>query len=74
MCCGQKRSSLKASETPDSTTVKLFYCGDRASTQFRGAVTGHLYQFSRPHPTQTVDWRDATQMMQTRMFRQVPCR
>ena len=74
MCCGQKRSSLRAIEAPDPRVVNLFYCGALASTQFRGAVTGHLYQFSRPHPTQTVDWRDATQMMQTRMFRQVPCR
>jgi hypothetical protein len=30
MCCGQKRNSLKASQTPDSTVVTLLYCGGRA--------------------------------------------
>jgi hypothetical protein len=73
MCCGQKRSALKADGTQNSIIVKLLYCG-QSSAQIRGAVTGQLYQFSRPHPIQPVDPRDASSMMQTRMFKQVRCR
>ena len=74
MCCGQKRSALMASAKKDSAIVRLLYCGGPSSKQLRGAVTGQLYQFSRPHPVQAVAWRDAALLMQTRMFRQVPCR
>ena len=74
MCCGQKRSTLMATGEAGPVVVKLHYCGGSSSTQLRGAVTGQLYQFSRPHPVQAVDWRDAALLMQTRMFRQVPCR
>ncbi len=73
MCCGEKRSALKLDGNPNSTPIMLLYYGD-ASMQIRGSATGHLYQFSRPHPVQTVDPRDATQMMQSRLFRQIPCR
>jgi len=74
MCCGQKRSALIQSRKTDPAIVRLHYCGGLSSAQLRGAVTGQLYQFSRPHPVQAVDWRDAALLMQTRMFRQVPCR
>jgi len=74
MCCGQKRSALIESRKTDPAIVRLHYCGGLSSAQLRGAVTGQLYQFSRPHPVQAVDWRDAALLMQTRMFRQVPCR
>jgi hypothetical protein len=70
MCCGQKRSGLKASGTADAGVLKLLYDG-HASVNVRGSVTGQLYQFSRLQPVQTVDSRDATSILRTRLFRQV---
>jgi hypothetical protein len=70
MCRDQNRSELKRDGTPHFAAVKLMYCG-RSSVQIRGAVTGDLYYFSRPHSAQPVDPRDATIMMRTRMFKQI---
>ena len=70
MCCGQKRSAMKSEVTPDSTAIKLLYRG-QYSVQIRGSVTGRVYQFPKSEPVQLVDARDATALMQTRMFRQV---
>jgi hypothetical protein len=41
--------------------------------QIRGAVTGHIYQFSPLNPVQAVDRRDAAFIVQTRLLRQVSC-
>ena len=70
MCCGEKRSAMKADGSSDINAVKLLYCG-KYSVQIRGAVTGRSYQFPKSSPIQQVDPRDAASMMQTRMFRQV---
>jgi hypothetical protein len=70
MRCDQKRSELNL---PDPAAVRLLYCGS-SPTQVRGSVTGQFYKFAGPHPIQYVDWRDLAPMMQTRLFRQVPCR
>ncbi len=71
MCCGQKRTALKASGNFNPNVVNLLYRG-AASTHVRGAVSGRLYRFSRPNEVQAIDARDAVYIMQTRMFRQVP--
>lgn len=70
MCCGQKRSELKAEGSPDPNAVKLMYRGP-SSTQIRGFVTGQVYHFSRPNIALAVDPRDAVLMVRTRLFRQV---
>jgi hypothetical protein len=70
MCCGQKRGAMKSEVTPDPTAIKLLYRG-QYSVQVRGSVTGRIYQFPKSNPVQLVDARDATALMQTRMFRQV---
>jgi hypothetical protein len=69
MCCGQKRSDLKANGTASQAALNLMYCGF-ASVNVRGPVTGQLYQFSRLHPVQSVDARDAVSILKTRLFRQ----
>ena len=70
MCCGQNRSKLKSDGVPDPNAVKLLFRG-RAPIQVRGAFTGKLYQFPRPNAVLAVDPRDATLMVQTRLFRQI---
>lgn len=69
MCCDQARSSLKANGTANEAALKLSYPG-YAPVNVRGPLTGQLYQFSRPHPVQTVDARDAMSILKTRLFRQ----
>ncbi len=70
MCCGQKRSALKMNGTQQPGALNLLYDGS-SSVAMRGPVTGQLYQFSRLHPVQAVDSRDATSILRTRLFRQV---
>jgi hypothetical protein len=69
MCCGQKRIALKADGTSPTGTVCLLYSG-QFPLHLRGSVTGRTYQFSRVTPVQPVDQRDATSMLQSRVFRQ----
>ena len=61
---------MKSESTPDPNAIKLLYRG-QYSVQIRGSVTGRVYQFPKSEPVQLVDARDATALMQTRMFRQV---
>jgi hypothetical protein len=73
MSCGEDPSALNAGGASAPRIVKLHYRG-QSSVQIQGPVTGQLHEFSKWHPIQIVDLRDATLMMQTRMFTQVPCR
>ena len=72
MCCGQKRVELRSDgashRESNEAAVRLLYYG-RSPAHFRGSVTGRMYQFSRVGPAQPVDPRDATSMLQTRLFR-----
>jgi hypothetical protein len=52
-----------------AATLKLTYPG-HAPVNVHGPFTGQLYQFSRLHPVQTVDARDAMSILKTRLFRQ----
>ena len=69
MGCGQVRSSLRANGTANEAGLKLSYSG-YAPVHVCGPLTGQLYQFSRLHPVQTVDARDAVSILRTRLFRQ----
>lgn len=69
MCCGQKRSALKAGPASSLQMLNLRYEG-AAQVHVRGAFTGRLYQFSRLHPVQQVDPRDAAALLETPRFRQ----
>jgi hypothetical protein len=53
----------------NQAALKLTYYG-HAPVNVRGPFTGQLYQFSRLHPVQTVDARDAVSILKTRLFRQ----
>jgi hypothetical protein len=70
MCCGQTRSSLRSAGAAAQAALKLMYCG-HASINVRGPVTGQLYQFSRLHPVQDIDTRDAVSILRMRLFRQI---
>jgi hypothetical protein len=69
MCCSDKRSVLRASGSANQNALKLMYYGVGA-VSVRGPVTGLLYQFSRLHPVQSIDARDAVSILKTRLFRQ----
>jgi len=69
MCCGQKRNALRAAQPLPATALKLHYFG-AAPIHIQGSYTGRLYQFSRLHPVQPVDPRDAQPLIETRRFRQ----
>jgi len=73
MCCGQKRSALKANGASNPDVVKLLYSG-RYPMNVRGSVSGRLYQFAAQNAVQPVDPRDAIAMTQTRLFRRMPWR
>ena len=70
MCCGDKRSVLRGSGSVNQNALKLMYYGVGA-VSIRGPVTSLLYQFSRLHPVQSVDARDAVSILKTRLFRQI---
>lgn len=69
MCCGQTRSDLETNGSANQHALNLMYYG-HAAVNVRGPVTGQLYQFSRVHPVQSVDARDAVSILKTRLFRQ----
>lgn len=73
MCCGQKRSALRAEGAPAATAVKLLYQGQHP-INVRGSVTGQIYQFGARYSAQLVNPLDATAMTQSRLFKQIPCR
>lgn len=67
MCCGQKRSALRAAGKVQQTDLNLHYFG-YSTMNVRGPVTGQLYQFSKLQPVQPVDARDAVSILRTRLF------
>jgi len=68
MCCGQKRSTLKANEPSQNSVLNLRYSG-QPQVYVRGSVTGNLYRFSPVQPVQPVDPRDAQILLACRLFR-----
>jgi hypothetical protein len=68
MCCGQKRSELRATGTPNYGALNLHYSG-QPQVYVRGSATGNLYQFSSVQPVQPVDPRDAKFLLASRLFR-----
>ena len=68
MCCGQKRSAMKADGTPPSSALNLRYFG-QSLFYVRGAATGSVYRFSPAQPVQPVDARDAQPLLSNRLFR-----
>jgi hypothetical protein len=73
MRCGKERGPVIVRAVRDDVSaVDLIYRGE-SIMQIRGAVTGHIYQFSPLNPVQAVDRRDAAFIVQTRLLRQVSC-
>ena len=53
---------------PKDTSVYVQY-REQSPIQVRGLATGRVYQFSGTQPVQAVDERDASALLQTRLFR-----
>ena len=70
MCSGDERDDMKTRFNANEATLDLMYFGF-APVSVRGPVTGQLYQFSRLHPVQSVDARDAGPILKTRLFRRI---
>lgn len=68
MCCGQKRSELRAGGTPENAALNLKYSG-QPQVYVRGSVTGRVYPFSPVQPVQPVDLRDARFLLASPLFR-----
>lgn len=52
--------------------VHLHYSGPIA-VRVRGVATGQLYRFSKTQPSQWVNREDAPSLLQTQLFREIPC-
>lgn len=68
MFCGQEQGPPRASGTSRYVAVNLYYIGNQP-TVIRGPVTGNVYQFSLLEPVQSVDPRDAVDLLADRQFR-----
>jgi hypothetical protein len=67
MSC-QEQSALRASGTPKYVAINLHYIGSQP-TCFLGPVTGNVYEFSPVQPIQSVDPRDAVDLLVNRQLR-----
>jgi hypothetical protein len=68
MLCGQEESPSRAGGTSRYVAVNLHYIGSEPMV-IRGPVTGNVYQFSHLEPVQSVDPRDAVDLLADRQFR-----
>ncbi len=68
MCCGQKRSEIRANGTPQNAGLNLRYSG-QPQVYVRGSATGNVYQFSPMQPVQPVDPQDAVTLLASPLFR-----
>jgi hypothetical protein len=64
---GQGQVSVKPNQFVNFGAVKMIYRGN-GSAEIRGRVTGQIYQFPRQQPVQSVDPRDAVELIRTRLF------
>lgn len=65
---GRTRGALRYDRPARSARLNLHYSGQQPAT-IRGAVTGHVYQFSHLQPVQPVDPKDAVFLLAGRLFR-----
>lgn len=70
MSCSSEQSTLGTSGPRGYVAINLYYIGSQP-IDIRGPVTGNLYRFSPPHPVQSVDPRDAVDLLVNRQFRLV---
>ena len=68
MLCGHEQGPLKHSGASRYVAVRLHYIGGQP-TVVRGPVTGNVYHFSHIEPVQSVDPRDAVDLLADRHFR-----
>jgi hypothetical protein len=68
MFCGQEQGPSRTSGTSRYVAVNLYYIGTQPMV-IRGPVTGNVYQFSLLEPVQSVDPRDAVDLLADRQFR-----
>lgn len=68
MFCGEGMGSLRGSGASRYVAVNLLYIGSHPAI-IRGPVTGNIYEFSILEPVQSVDPRDAVDLLADRQFR-----
>jgi len=68
MFCGQEEGPFKESGTSKYVAVNLLYIGSEP-TVIRGPVTGKIYRFTHLERVQSVDPRDAVDLLADRQFR-----
>jgi hypothetical protein len=68
MLCGHEQGSLRDAGASRYVAVSLYYTGSQPRV-IRGPVTGNVYQFSHLEPVQSVDPRDAVDLLADRQFR-----
>ena len=68
MFCGQDQGPVRNSGVSRYVAVNLYYAGSEP-TMIHGPVTGNVYQFSHLEPVQSVDPRDAVDLLADRQFR-----
>jgi hypothetical protein len=68
MLCDREQGPSRVSGTSRYVAVSLHYIGSLPAV-IRGPVTGNVYQFSHLEPVQSVDPRDAVDLLADRQFR-----
>ncbi len=68
MCCGQDQGPVRSSGFSRYVAVNLQYVGSQPMV-IHGPVTGNIYRFSHLDPVQSVDPRDAVDLLSDRQFR-----
>jgi hypothetical protein len=70
MLCSQEEGPLRDSGTSNYVAVNLLYIGSQP-TVIRGPVTGKVYHFTHLERVQSVDPRDAVDLLADWQFRLV---
>jgi hypothetical protein len=68
MFCGQEQDPGRNSGISRYVAVNLHYIGSMPA-MIHGPVTGNVYRFSHLEPVQSVDPRDAVDLLADRQFR-----
>jgi hypothetical protein len=68
MFCGHQQGPERSGGISRYVAVSLHYIGSMPAV-IHGPVTGNIYQFSNIEPVQSVDPRDAVDLLADRQFR-----
>jgi hypothetical protein len=68
MSCSPEQITMRTGGNPSYVPINLYYVGS-LPMDIRGPVTGFRYHFSPLQPVQSVDPRDAIDLLVDRQFR-----